>query len=56
MRYRIIIEVDTEAKQSAVNNIALDMLSIAVTKWSNPVYCATEVVKNKERYILKDDE
>jgi hypothetical protein len=45
MRYRIIIEVDTdETNRKIINNLALYLKDEAVTTWCNPVYVATEIV------------
>lgn len=52
MRYRIVIELDTDAKRVAVNNLACDMQDLCVTTWCNPVYVATEIVQNEQRAIL----
>lgn len=51
MRYRIVIEIDTDAERTSVNRLALEMRLMAVNSWSVPIYCATEVVNDKERNI-----
>lgn len=56
MRYRIVIEIDTSENRDWVNTLANHMLDEAVTKFSNPVYLATEVVTDKQRSILREVE
>jgi hypothetical protein len=56
MRYRIIIEIDTEAKREAINSLALTMQDCAVQKWCNPVYLSTEVVTDNAPTILMEKE
>lgn len=54
MRYRITIEIDTEAGRIAVNNLAIDMQEIAIQIWCNPVFVSTEVVTDmQEVQILR---
>lgn len=53
MRYRIVLEIDTRAKRVNVNVLAARIGDLAVTRWCNPVYLTTEVVKNEQREILK---
>lgn len=42
MRYRIVIEIDTEGNRMAINRLAMSMKDLAVTSWSNPVFVSTE--------------
>lgn len=56
MRYRIVIEIDTQATRANVNRLADEMKDLAVTGWCNPVYVATEVVSPKARTILVEKE
>ena len=55
MRYRIVIEIDTDASRKAVNGLATHMHNEAVTKWCNPVYVATEVVEGCRDIIMEKE-
>ena len=46
MRYRIIIEVDTQEPRIVVNQLAQRFYDEAVTKYSTPVYLSTEKVES----------
>lgn len=52
MRYRIVIEIDTELERATVNELA-KLLANDVQKLNNLnlVYLATELVPDKERNI-----
>lgn len=54
MRYRIVIEVDTDQPRKQVNILSERISDLAVTTWSNPVYLSTEEVCEKNRTILKE--
>lgn len=54
MRYRIVIEVDTESNRMAVNHLAMNMKDLAVTSWSNPVYLSTEKVDNAPHILVPE--
>lgn len=54
MRYRIVIEIEADAKRTSVNSLANEMKDLAVQSWCNPVYVATEVVGDKQRNILAE--
>lgn len=51
MRYKIVIEIDTESSRMAVNRLAMEMKDLAVTSWCNPVFLSTEI-KAKVKDIL----
>lgn len=44
MRYRIVIELETDEPRIVVNQLAERLYNEAVTKYSNPVFCSTEKV------------
>lgn len=48
MRYRIVIEIEAEAKVSktAINELAKNAYDEFVTKNTNPVYLSTEIVSD----------
>ncbi len=55
-RYRITIEIDAEGPRMAVNRLSMEMKDLAVQKWCNPVYVATELVtpSSMELYNRKE--
>ncbi len=52
MRYRIVIEVDTERKRGWLDELAKAMYDVAVTTKSNPVFLSTELIDNHGSTIL----
>jgi hypothetical protein len=46
MRYRIVLEIDTDEPRIVVNQLAQRLYNEAVTKYSNPVFLSTEKVDN----------
>lgn len=54
MRYRIIIEIDTDKNREWVNKLAENMMDYSITSHSTPVYLATEMVTDKQRSILRE--
>lgn len=57
MRYRIIIdiEVDAEVNRAATNNLAMEMMDLAVTHWSKPVFVATDLAPSENIKVLRHD-
>lgn len=53
MRYRIIIEVDTNKTRIIINELAQRLYDEAVTRYSTPVYLATEIVTNTDMERIK---
>lgn len=53
MRYRIVIEIETDARRVAVNNLACDMRDLAAQVWCKPVYASTEIIKDQETSLIK---
>lgn len=53
MRYRITIEILTEANRMAINRLAMEMKDLAVTSWSNPDYVATELATPDTQELYK---
>ncbi len=53
MRYRIVLEIDTDKDREWVNRLANHLMDKTVSIVSNPVYLATEVVKDNERNIIR---
>ena len=49
MRYRIIVEIDTDKSRDWVNEVFARRVFECVSQYSNPVYLATEVVTDKQR-------
>lgn len=52
MRYRIVLEIDTDEPRIVVNQLAQRLWDEAVTRYSNPVFLSTEKVEDT-REILK---
>lgn len=53
MRYRIIIDIDTNEPRIVVNQLAERMYSEAVTRYSTPVFCSTEKLEAADLEIIK---
>lgn len=53
MRYRIVIEVDTDESREWINGLAVSLMNDTVTTRSNPVYLATEVVEDNKRKVIR---
>lgn len=57
MRYRITVEIDTDKSREWVNEVlARSVMDECVTRYSSPVYLATEVVTDEQRNILREDD
>ena len=52
MRYRIVLEVDTDEPRIVLNQLAQRLYDEAVTKYSNPVYLSTEKVDNEPTILV----
>ncbi len=46
MRYRIVIELDTDQPRVVVNQLAQRLYDEAVTKYTNPVFLSTEKLED----------
>jgi hypothetical protein len=53
MRYRIVIELDTNQPRVVVNQLAQRLYDEAVTKYSNPVFLSTEKLEDTN-FVLAD--
>jgi len=51
MRYRIIIDVDTDQPRIVVNQLAERMYNEAVTRYSMPVFCSTEKLDHLDHNV-----
>lgn len=54
MRYRIVLEVDTNEKRDSINRLAQHLYDEAVTTWTTPVFLSTEVVENRSRTVIRE--
>jgi len=57
MRYRITIDVEVEdnVNRQAINNLAMEMMDVTVTHWSNPVFVATDIAPSQNIKVLRHD-
>ena len=57
MRYRITVdvEIDEKVNRQAVDNLAMEMMDVAVTHWSNPVFVATDIAPSQNIKVLRHD-
>lgn len=53
MRYRIVIEIDTDGNRMAINRLAMEMKDQAVTSWCNPVFLSTEMLTSDKQELYK---
>ena len=57
MKYRIIIdiEIDNKVNRSSVNSLAMEMMDVAVTHWSKPIFVATDIEPSQNIKVLRAD-